>query len=253
MSAVFDAPLAERYDAFCLTPLGHYVDAAEQALLFPLLDLRPGLRVADLGCGTGTYTVLMANANCRAVGVDISPAMLAVARGKNPQRGSVEWVEADIEHLPFPDARFHRVLVHVTLEFASHPDRVVQEAWRVVQPGGALVVGLIVAGGPWAEHYRARAMREPSSVWRHARFWSVADVAKWLGRLPDDVRTGLWIGPEEFSDAEAAQKQEQERAKAPLGRPAGFAAIRWRRPPVGRDSEKRHRPVGRRSTLGSNI
>lgn len=223
---VFDAAVAARYDRFCETEVGGYVDRVERGLLWPLLDLVPGLAVVDLGCGTGAYTVTLAEAGCRAVGVDISPAMLAVARAKAPRAGSVRWVEADLENLPFPDGAFDRGLLHVTLEFVDDPARVLREAVRVLAPGGRLVVGLILATGPWAAHYRERGRTDPHSVWRRARFLDPETVAGWMGRPPDAERRGLWVGPQAWPGASAAWRIEQASGHDPAQ--AGFAAVAWR-------------------------
>jgi ubiquinone/menaquinone biosynthesis C-methylase UbiE len=230
MRPVFDHTVARRYDAFCSTPLGTYVDAVERSLLLPLLELHPGLRVADLGCGTGAYTILLANAGCRVLGVDASDAMLSVARQKPAPAGLVEWVRGDVQSLALDDATFDRVLVQVTLEFVHHPQRALHEAWRLVRPSGLLVVGCILAHGPWAEHYRRRACHEPTSVWRHARFWTPTALADWIGREPERVDYGLWVAPHEFTDPDTAWLWERNRATAPGAFPASFAAVRWTRP-----------------------
>ena len=61
------------------------------ALLLPLLPPAPA-RVADLGCGTGTLTLLMAQAGHLVAGLDLAPRMVAVARGKIDVAG----LEADV-------------------------------------------------------------------------------------------------------------------------------------------------------------
>jgi hypothetical protein len=48
---LFDESVAARYDQFCQTAIGAYVDQAERALLWPLLALAPNMSVVDLGCG----------------------------------------------------------------------------------------------------------------------------------------------------------------------------------------------------------
>ena len=222
---LFDEKVAARYDQFCETDIGAYVDQVERALLWPLLALAPNMSVFDLGCGTGAYAITLADAGCYVTGVDISSAMLAVAHGKRPRQGMVRWVAADLAHLPFPDGTFDRGLLQVTLEFVDDPQQLLREAARVISPGGRLVVGLILATGPWAALYRERGRREPHSVWRHARFYDTQTLAAWMGRGPDIERRGLWVGPEHWPGAEEARRRERsgERSKGE----AGFAALAW--------------------------
>lgn len=80
--ACFD-PVADRYDAFCPTPLGALVDAGERQMVGELLDPHPGEPLMELGCGTETYVLGMADVRCVVVGVDESEAMLAKARSKD--------------------------------------------------------------------------------------------------------------------------------------------------------------------------
>lgn len=223
---LFDHAVAARYDRFCDTDMGEYVDQTERELLWPLLDPSTGMAVVDLGCGTGAYTVRLAEEGCQAVGVDISPAMLAVAQTKVPRSGKVRWVEADLVRLPFPDGAFHRGLLQVTLEFVDEPQEVVQEAMRVIAPGGRLVVGLILATGPWAAHYRDRGRTDLHSIWRRAHFFEPDTLTEWIGRPPDAEQRGLWVGPEAWPGVEAAWRNERAGGHDPME--AGFAALAWR-------------------------
>src|SRR5262249_8251935 len=68
-----------------------------------LTGLERGARVIDLGCGSGTFTALLARAGFDCVGLDISAKLVAVGRRKHPQ---IEFVAGDIERLPFPAASF---------------------------------------------------------------------------------------------------------------------------------------------------
>ena len=64
--------------------------------------------MADLGCGSGAFTALLARAGYDCVGLDISTKLVAVGRRKYP---GIEFVEGDIERLPFPDASLDGVLL----------------------------------------------------------------------------------------------------------------------------------------------
>lgn len=92
--------------------------------------------VLELGIGTGLNLPLYP-ADVRLTGVDISPAMLAIARRRADELGrAVDLREADAAELPFPDQSFDTIVS--TLVLCSVPDdrRVVAEARRVLRPGG---------------------------------------------------------------------------------------------------------------------
>ena len=76
--------LAPFYDSFArifLIPFGGEVHFREKAL--DLLDLKAGMKVLELGCGTGTMSKLLAKRNIKVVGVDLSPNMLQIAKQKS--------------------------------------------------------------------------------------------------------------------------------------------------------------------------
>lgn len=105
-------------------------------------ELKPGDRVLDVACGTG---VLAREASTRVrpggsvVGVDINDGMLTVARRKSSE---VEWRQGQAESLPFDNSSFSAVVSQFGLMFFE--DRIValREMWRVLEPGGRLVVAV---------------------------------------------------------------------------------------------------------------
>jgi ubiquinone/menaquinone biosynthesis C-methylase UbiE len=100
----------------------------------------------DAGTGTGRMLELIAPHAARAVGIDVSPEMLAIARDRllrgNLQNAQVRL--ADTYRLPFPNgnagAGFDVVLFHQVLHYLDDPGTAVAEAARVMAPGGRLLI-----------------------------------------------------------------------------------------------------------------
>jgi SAM-dependent methyltransferase len=108
-----------------------------------LLAAAPGDRFVDLGCGTAGSLrfVLPALRGGLAVGVDLSPAVLREAARRPRPPGRARLLRADLRRpLPFATASVDRVLCHNVLESLPEPDALVAEAWRVLRPGGRLVL-----------------------------------------------------------------------------------------------------------------
>ena len=104
--------------------------------------LKRGARVLDVACGTGVLTVEAAKAispTGAAVGVDLNPGMLAIARRKAPR---LDWREAPAEDLPFGSADFDAVLSQFGLMFFQDRQAAIREMWRVLRPGGRLVIAV---------------------------------------------------------------------------------------------------------------
>jgi ubiquinone/menaquinone biosynthesis C-methylase UbiE len=161
------------------TALGSQADADEKAVVFALADLKPGERVLDVGCGDGNYSGPAASATGGAVGVDLSIDMLRAAQGRHGGRRDLAWVQADGGALPFPDRRFDVVLAVTVLCFAADPRALAREMYRVLRPGGRIVLGELGRYSVWALARRVKGLfRE--TIYRHSRFFSPGELSELL-------------------------------------------------------------------------
>lgn len=104
-----------------------------------LLNIPPGGRVLDIGCGTGAFVYCLAERGYQAVGVDFSSSMLRAAR-KSTRGKSIEFVQGDVtKSLDFPDARFDLVISSYVLHGLSSELR-----RRIYSEAGRLSRGLIL-------------------------------------------------------------------------------------------------------------
>ncbi|MCH8498059.1 MAG: malonyl-ACP O-methyltransferase BioC [Marinobacter sp.] len=111
----------------------------------------------DLGCGTGYFSERLAVTwpEARILGADLSAAMIDHARAH--RQGSLRWLQADAERLPFANGSFDRVFSNLMLQWSADPVATLQEASRVLKPEGQLVCSTLVAGtlqelaAAWAE------------------------------------------------------------------------------------------------------
>jgi 2-polyprenyl-3-methyl-5-hydroxy-6-metoxy-1,4-benzoquinol methylase len=137
------------------------------------LDLYPGDRVLDLGCGWGRHSLALAAQGLRVTGVDISHELLTLAAHQARRRGlSVDWVEADVADLPF-DGMFDAVAQFCGNLLTWFPDRdrtldVLGQITRLLRPGGRLLIGT----DDWQPELPARSQewdewRGGAAIYRH--------------------------------------------------------------------------------------
>ncbi len=121
------------------------------------LDPVPGERYLDIGCGTGNYTVALAETGVEVIGVDASDVMLDAARAKAPR---LEWCKGFAEELPFADSTFDGALCIVAIHHFTDIASAFGEVRRVLR-GGRFVVFTATPEqmqGYWLNHYFPQAV-----------------------------------------------------------------------------------------------
>jgi ubiquinone/menaquinone biosynthesis C-methylase UbiE len=169
----FDAH-SERYD--------HWFEVHQAAYISELLALRMlvpwGGHGLEIGVGTGRFAGPLGVAR----GLDPSDAMLARAATR-----CIETTKGIAEALPFPDRSFDYALIVTTICFVGSPDRMLDEARRVLRPDGKLVIGFIDRQSGIGQSYLDR--QSESVFYREAVFYSAAEVGDLLRSQGYNIRS----------------------------------------------------------------
>ncbi|MGB3919689.1 class I SAM-dependent methyltransferase [Methanothrix sp.] len=147
--------------------------AAYNSEILALRSLIPSAGIGlEVGAGTGRFTLPLGIR----IGVEPARAMAERARARG-----VEIIYALAEALPFRDGAFDFVLMVTTICFLKDPLSAIQEAKRVLKPGGALIIGMIDRDSPAGRDYEMK--KKTSKFYRYARFYSAREALSWLEDL----------------------------------------------------------------------
>ncbi len=123
------------------------------------LELKPGERVLDLGCGRGLETIaagkLVGKAGL-AVGLDLTPEMVqkAVENAGVEKVNNIEFAVGNIEELLFEDESFDAIISNCVINHAKNKQLVYQEIHRILRPGGRIVISDATSKLPLPEHIK---------------------------------------------------------------------------------------------------
>ncbi|MDD4614783.1 MAG: class I SAM-dependent methyltransferase [Caldisericia bacterium] len=218
---LFDS-LSAHYDDWYKTPLGEFVDTLEQRLLWKHCGNLMGKRVLDVGCGTGIYSIRMANLGAHVSAIDASNKMITIAQEKTEQSiVPIHFIEAAAENLPFQDHSFDIVVAVSSLEFVDNTYQSFEEIHRVLKPGGKAVVGALNRESVWIQSL----MHQPdfdNSIYRHADFFTYQTVKDLFHQFDDfatpNIESAVFVNyhPSLFLEPEASYVEFFRRLLKPL-------------------------------------
>ena len=116
------------YDVFSDEAKNRIIDS-----FIELTGLRPGSKIADLGCGSGTFTEMLRQRSYDVTGVDLCPKLVTLGRSKYP---GLNLIEGDVEQLPFETGSYDGVLLSGLVHHFPDPHKCAAETFRILKAGG---------------------------------------------------------------------------------------------------------------------
>lgn len=176
------------------------VDGADGAALRTALALPADGLLLDAGGGTGRVSAQLQDDTAGVVVVDVSRGMLGQAREKNGLKPALGQVEA----LPFAGGKFERILIVDAFHHFYHHEESVAELWRVLAPGGRLVIL-----EPNIERWQVRliALAETLLLMR-SHFYTAAEMTAMFGRM-ENARVAADVDSNPFQIVLVVEKLDQ--------------------------------------------
>jgi demethylmenaquinone methyltransferase/2-methoxy-6-polyprenyl-1,4-benzoquinol methylase len=158
------------------------------------IEPKPGEKILDIAAGTGTSSAAIAKSGAEVTAADFSPGMIEVGRRKHP---GITFVEADAMALPFADAQFDAVTISFGLRNIEDPKKALSEMFRVLKPGGRLVIcefskpprAIFRAGYSAYMRFLMPAIVDAASSNPEAYSYLADSIRDW----PDQVTLSQWI------------------------------------------------------------
>ena len=208
----------DRYDAWYEKFPGERLFQIESECLSKALP-HPGYAI-EVGVGTGRFAEKLGIK----IGIDpaFNPLKIAKSRG-------IYVAQADGRITPFPDNTFDSLFLIVTICFADEPGQLIKEAWRILKPGGAVVLGLVPRESPWGKHY-LELKSHGHFFYQYADFYTISEVKSMLEDAHFGEISGLstLYGPPPNGNPE-------EKIYKDLCEDAGFVCITSKKPTPHQD------------------
>jgi ubiquinone/menaquinone biosynthesis C-methylase UbiE len=188
--------LAYEYESWLQSPIGKKYNKEAKEAVYARLDLKEGEQILEVGCGTGNYTLDLAEQN-RVVGTDVSEWMLRLCIEKSKTKK----LDLDLHHvtsveLPFQDEFFDKVLCVNVLEFALNPEELVKEMVRVLKKGGQLILCVLNKNSIWGLSQGIKKSFARGAYYE-AKFYTPGEVKRLLKPSNTDIKlsTSLFFPP----------------------------------------------------------
>lgn len=174
------------------------------------LDLKPGMTVLDVACGTGNLAIPAAKTGANVTGVDIAPNLVEQARENAKAAGlNARFDEGDAEALPYDDASFDAVVTMFGAMFAPRPELVASELKRVCRPGGRIAMANWTPGGFIGQMFKTTSAHVPPPAGMTSPvLWGVEETVRerlgeGISKLDTKLQKITWVFP--FSPAEVVE------------------------------------------------
>lgn len=222
--AIFDQEASE-YDTWYQSNLGKFVDQVETELAFSLFKPEGEMKILDVGCGTGNFSIKLAEMGCKVIGIDKSEKMLEEAKRKAEIKGlNIEFLNMDVYDIELSDESFDGVFSMAAFEFIKRPKKAYDEMYRVLKKGGYLLIGTINRDSKWGELYMSEPFQE-NSVFKYADFKSMDDMESWDSENIVTSGEALFLPPN-TEEENVSLELDKELSASERG---GFICMLWKK------------------------
>jgi ubiquinone/menaquinone biosynthesis C-methylase UbiE len=155
----------------------HIEKAAEEFV--DRLDIKPGMKVLDVACGSGNLAVLAAQKGAEVTGLDLADNLVEAAKRRAEKMGlDIRFEQGDAEAMPYADNSFDLVMTMFGAMFAPRPELVADELIRVCKPGGRIAMANWTPEGFAGQMFKLSTKYLPPPDMPPPVQWGVPEIVK---------------------------------------------------------------------------
>jgi ubiquinone/menaquinone biosynthesis C-methylase UbiE len=168
---------------------------------FDRLNLAPGTRLLDVGCGAGQLTIPAARRGIKVTALDLAANLVEQARAKAAAEGLTAQIDqGDAEALPYEAGSFDVVMSLIGSMFAPRPELVASEMIRVCKPGGRILMGNWTPEGHVGQMFKVigKHVPPPANFPSPLLWGNEATVRERFGSAVTDLKITRYMYPFEY-------------------------------------------------------
>jgi ubiquinone/menaquinone biosynthesis C-methylase UbiE len=143
------------------------------------LDIKPGMKVIDVACGSGNLAVIAAQKGATVTGIDIADNLVEAAKQRADKLGlDIKFEQGDAEAMPYADDSFDVVMTMFGAMFAPRPEVTASELVRVCRPGGTIAMANWTPTGFAGQMFKLGGKYVPPPPMPAPVLWGVPDEVK---------------------------------------------------------------------------
>ncbi len=177
--------VAKNYDCYYGTEIGSKIDRIEKNIISELTGSLHRDKILEIGCGTGHWTEYFNEEGFDVTAIDVSEPMLKIAAAK---KINASFVRADANHIPISSESYSYAASITMLEFVDDRDLVLSEIFRILKPGGYLILGCLNGSSILGKD------KDKDSIFREANFFSIEELKNKLEAFGETkLLTGVYL------------------------------------------------------------
>jgi len=185
MNVFIKPEIANSYDDYYQSDFGKKIDRIERDIIDFLIKEIPLSEMLELGCGTGHWSDFFSKKGFNLTGIDISEAMLNIAKNK---KINAKFKIANSQNIPFNNESFQIISSITMLEFVDNQDKVISEIYRVLKKGGWLVLGCL------NEKSIIGKDKRNSETFKNANFLTIDSIKSKLDKFENIlIKSGVYL------------------------------------------------------------